>query len=240
MTHTKRLGTAGWLAVTALVVAALVVPASAFACPTPTVTPLCAPDETHYDFTVTLAAHENDYQFSWSFGNAGPWTTIAGHSGDNDLLVTRGTGALYVRWASFTQSVGHATPNDALCTPPSETTSTSTTETTETTDTTATTETTDTTATTETTDTTATTASSETTSSSTTTDATSSTVSSTSTTHTGSVEGATGTPEITPPATDSIGGGNSTSPNGWRIVLLVMAVALSSALLLTPKARRNR
>ena len=222
MTHTKRLGTAGWLAVTALVVAALVVPASAFACPTPTVTPLCAPDETHYDFTVTLAAHENDYQFSWSFGNAGPWTTIAGHSGDNDLLVTRGTGALYVRWASFTQSVGHATPNDALCTPPSETTSTSTTETTETTDTTATT------------------ASSETTSSSTTTDATSSTVSSTSTTHTGSVEGATGTPEITPPATDSIGGGNSTSPNGWRIVLLVMAVALSSALLLTPKARRNR
>ncbi len=83
----------------------------------PTVRANCAPDANHYDFTITLA-QESDYNMEWSFGPSGPWTAFVGKQGDNDLVTPRGTGDLYVRWASDQGSIGHATPNSGLCNPP--------------------------------------------------------------------------------------------------------------------------
>jgi hypothetical protein len=105
-----------------------------------------------------------------------------------------------------------------------------------------------------------TTSSTSTSSSSTTTTTTSSTTSSTSSTSsttttstsssttaagpTGEVEGVTGTPDRTPPATDLVVAGSSSGPSGdaWRLVLIAMAGVVGALLLLSPAgaARRRR
>jgi Prealbumin-like fold domain len=55
-------------------------------------------------------------------------------------------------------------------------------------------------------------------------------------TPTGEVEGATGTPNITLPPTDTALGGGPAAPSsdGWRLILLAMAGLLAAALMLTP------
>jgi hypothetical protein len=54
-----------------------------------------------------------------------------------------------------------------------------------------------------------------------------------------SVEAATGTPKVTPPPTDSMGGGSS-SGSGWGIALLALGGLAALALVATPARRRNR
>jgi hypothetical protein len=60
----------------------------------------------------------------------------------------------------------------------------------------------------------------------------------------GGVEGATGTPGITPPPTDTLGGNTQAPSNdGWRIVLLGLAAILAATLAFTtprPATRRER
>jgi hypothetical protein len=59
----------------------------------------------------------------------------------------------------------------------------------------------------------------------------------------GSVEAATGTPRVTPPATDTLTAGSSGPNDSWRLLLLGMAAILTAVLLLTPakpvRARRR-
>ncbi len=59
-------------------------------------------------------------------------------------------------------------------------------------------------------------------------------------TGTPTVEPATGTPNVTPPPTDTVGPSDSGSGNGWRAVLVAMAALLAAVLILTPSARARR
>jgi hypothetical protein len=58
----------------------------------------------------------------------------------------------------------------------------------------------------------------------------------------GSVDAETGTPEVTPPSTDSIGGGTTSSPSGsgWQLILVAVAAILATALIVTPASRKSR
>ncbi len=88
----------------------------------PMVTPICAPDETHYAFIVRLEGQEKNYDFQWSYGSHGPWSaTINGVKGDNILVTPIGEGDLYVRWASDHKSKGYAKPDTSLCETPTPT-----------------------------------------------------------------------------------------------------------------------
>jgi hypothetical protein len=58
----------------------------------------------------------------------------------------------------------------------------------------------------------------------------------------GSVDAETGTPEVTPPSTDSIAGGGTTSSpssNGWQLILVGLAVLTATALIVTPSGKRR-
>jgi len=54
-----------------------------------------------------------------------------------------------------------------------------------------------------------------------------------------SVDAETGTPEVTPPSTDSIGNSGSSTPGGLPIVLAVIAGLLAAALIVTPRRARR-
>jgi hypothetical protein len=57
----------------------------------------------------------------------------------------------------------------------------------------------------------------------------------------GSVLGATGTPQITPPSTDAIGGSSDSSAGaGLRLLLIATAGILAALMLITPSRRRSR
>jgi hypothetical protein len=58
----------------------------------------------------------------------------------------------------------------------------------------------------------------------------------------GKVDAATGTPHegVTPPATDSITHKTNPSNSGWQLVLVALASLIATALILTPATRRNR
>ena len=57
---------------------------------------------------------------------------------------------------------------------------------------------------------------------------------------TGGVEGATGTPGVTPPSTDAIGDASTPSGNNWRIVLAALASLIVLALVFTQPTRVRR
>jgi hypothetical protein len=57
---------------------------------------------------------------------------------------------------------------------------------------------------------------------------------------TGGVEGATGTPGVTPPSTDTIGDASTPSGNSWRIVLAALASLIVLALVFTQPTRVRR
>jgi hypothetical protein len=57
----------------------------------------------------------------------------------------------------------------------------------------------------------------------------------------GAVEGITGTPDITPPATDASGStGSSSTGSGWSLAMLVLGILALGTLLATPATRRVR
>ena len=208
--------------------------------------------------TVSNAADGNQ-QFDWAatqvvlkvtvkYGNQHFHGSIAPDGLSGTVDNNNQNAISHVTWCG--SPVTTTTTTDTTSTETTDTTSTDTTETTDT-ETTSTTETTDTTSTvtTETTDTETTdteTTDTETTDTVTTTTDTSSTTTSqttetTQTTETvvtpeGSVEAETGTPDVTPPSTDtgSISGPSSPSGSAWQLLLVAMAGLLATVLLLTP------
>lgn len=58
----------------------------------------------------------------------------------------------------------------------------------------------------------------------------------------GGVEGATGTPKLTPPSTDAFGAGATSAPanDTWRLMLIAMAGLLATILVLTPATKKAR
>jgi len=231
--HDRSLRTAGWLATVGMAAVALFAPATVSAWVHPTITPLCAPDANHYEFTVTLA-HESNYKFDWSFGNSGPWTTVVGQQGANDLVVARGQGNLYVRWTSDHGSFSSATPDGVLCVlptpspsnpvesetlppvtdPPTDSPTPSITD--------------------------SPTPSISNPIQSETVPPTATLIPPVTASPSGSVLGETGTPQITPPPTDGLSSTGTTPGDGWRLLLLVGATLTGSLLVVTPARRRTR
>ena len=198
--------------------------------------------------TVSNAADGNQ-QFDWAatqvvlkvtvkYGNQHFHGSIAPDGLSGTVDNNNQNAISHVTWCG--SPVTTTTTTDTTSTETTDTTSTETTETTDT-ETTSTTETTDTTSTvtTETTDTETTdTVTTTTDTSSTTTSQTTETTQTTETVVTpeGSVEAETGTPDVTPPSTDtgSISGPSSPSGSAWQLLLVAMAGLLATVLLLTP------
>lgn len=85
----------------------------------PEVVALCAPDDQHFTFIVTLTGDEPNYNFDWSFNqNFNNATTVNGVKGDNSLITPRGGDVLYVRWSSDHGSKTSINAKYALCNPP--------------------------------------------------------------------------------------------------------------------------
>ncbi|MEW6226396.1 MAG: hypothetical protein AB1627_17385, partial [Chloroflexota bacterium] len=86
------------------------------------------------------------------------------------------------------------------------------------------------------------TTSTETTETTQTTETTETTDTETTETPEGSVEAETGTPDVTPPSTDtgSISGPSSPSGSAWQLLLVAMAGLLATVLLLTPAAEARK
>jgi hypothetical protein len=61
-----------------------------------------------------------------------------------------------------------------------------------------------------------------------------------SSTPSGSVEAETGTPQITPPSTDTVSGSNGSAGNGLPMVLAAASLLLIAALVATPSRKRSR
>jgi hypothetical protein len=89
----------------------------------PTVTPLCAPDSTHFSFNVNLASGEADYNMEWAWdsGFTGA-TSIPLLAGDNPVPISRGThnsgDTWYIRFVSDYSAVGSAHADGTLCNTP--------------------------------------------------------------------------------------------------------------------------
>ena len=99
------------------------------------VTPLCAPDQSHYEYTVNLPDSGINENSQWAYGSAGlsslndfnalTWTSLANPAiGNNDLVTPVGTGVLYVRWTDDPTDLlnyGSSAPNSNLCNTPTPT-----------------------------------------------------------------------------------------------------------------------
>ena len=111
----KSVFAAIFLAVTLVVMSTI----TAFAWSNPTVTPLCAPDSTHFAFKVTLS-NESNYNMQWSWSQYfTSYTAITLAKGDNTVTIPRGTHSnndrWYIRYASDHNAVGNAKANGTLC-----------------------------------------------------------------------------------------------------------------------------
>ena len=94
---------AGWLAVAAMVATGLfAAPGAAFAWSPPTITPLCSDVPGQYNWTVTLASGESNYNFQSSTDGTSWSSDISGVSGSNALSTSSAT--LFVRWSADTNS----------------------------------------------------------------------------------------------------------------------------------------
>jgi hypothetical protein len=162
----------------------------------------------------------------------------AGTTGDTGLISPdNGGGEIPI----VSHSVFCVTPTTTT-TSTTSTESTSSTTSTESTSSTTSTESTSSTTSTGTTSTTSTGTTTTGTTSTATTDTTSTGTTSTGTTSSGTVEGVTGTPELTPPSTDtvSVTGGSSPASGTLQLLLVAMAGLLAGVLLLTPGTARKR
>jgi hypothetical protein len=83
----------------------------------PTVTPLCAPDSSHFSFNVYLAS-ESDYNMEWYWDSTGSYP-LSLQAGNNIVTVPRGShsngDSWYIRWSSDPSVVGTAKANGTLC-----------------------------------------------------------------------------------------------------------------------------
>jgi hypothetical protein len=83
----------------------------------PVVTPLCAPDNTHFKFNVWLPA-ESDYNMEWYWDSSGFYPLVLAQ-GNNTVTVSRGTHSggdtWYIRWSSDKGVIGSAKANGNLC-----------------------------------------------------------------------------------------------------------------------------
>ena len=94
---------AGWLAVAAMVATGLfAAPGAAFAWSPPTITPLCSDVQGQFNWTVTLASGESNYNYQSSTDGTSWSSNISGASGSNALSTASAT--LYVRWSADTNS----------------------------------------------------------------------------------------------------------------------------------------
>jgi hypothetical protein len=229
--HHRALRSAGWLAAMAMVALAFLVPAAVMAWTPPTITPLCAPDANSYAFTVNLDTNTWDnsgYQFEWAFGSTMPdagWTGVVGNVGDNSLVTPRGTGKLWVRWTVDHSSFASATPDGDLCVSPSPSPSESASQP----------------------------AQSESASPSPSPSESASQPAqseslppshdpstSPSSKPSGSVLAETGTPQLTPPATDTVAAAPGSGGSGLPMLLAAATILLLAVFAATPSRKRNR
>lgn len=90
-----------------------------------TLTAKCAPDDSHYAWTVNLPK-EDDSKVDWSFdADFTTFTTLdfgTGNVGDQDFTTPRGGSTLYVRWTSDHRLSAQDSEdaNGELCAPPPE------------------------------------------------------------------------------------------------------------------------
>lgn len=237
MSTTQRsLRSAAWIAALTTILAAFLAPALVSAWTNPTVTALCAPDADHFEFTVTLDQASN-YNYDWSFGSSGPWTTVAGHLGANDLVVVRASGQFWVRLTSDQGLMGQATPNATLCASPSPT-ATAPVQSESIAPTESATATPTGSATASPTGSVAPISSASASASATTPVESESLPPSHSAPPQGSVLGETGTPTVTLPPTDSLGATAPTA-DSWRAMLLGMAALVAGGVLATAHRRRR-
>jgi len=267
----SKLRIVGWLAVAGLLATALISPATALATGPNTAAssssqtswegngyPIdngctsgdTAPGEVLWIFSgdsdSDVVLHLNGSEYTGTqMGKGGAWHIIS------PWFDSAPTGA-YVTWTGtfensdkFVLTISHGcegtTTTTTSSTTSSETTSETTSDTTSSETTSDTTTSDTTTSDTTTSDTTSSTTSSETTS--TTTDGTTTTSTTTKSSPSGSVLGETGTPNVTPPSTDTISASGGQSLGGsWNMLLVLSAVLLVAVLILTPaqKSRRNK
>jgi hypothetical protein len=82
----------------------------------PTITPICSDTTGLYNWTITLASGESNYNYQISPDGTTWSANLAGSAGANSQ--TTGSQVLYVRWASDTNSkTGPVTNNAGRCTP---------------------------------------------------------------------------------------------------------------------------
>ena len=83
----------------------------------PTLRATCAPDSTHYAWTITLAS-ESNYRIDegWNSSFSGATTVNFGSAGTHSFTTVRGGTKLYVRWTSDHSVTASATANGTPCT----------------------------------------------------------------------------------------------------------------------------
>ena len=88
----------------------------------PTLASMCAADQAHYAWQITLSP-EADYkiQFSWDSSFANAWTVDFGSSGAHAFSTDRGGSTLYARWKSDVNKSTSAAANGELCYQPTAT-----------------------------------------------------------------------------------------------------------------------
>jgi hypothetical protein len=272
LNNTRIMRTAGWLAVASLLAAALVGPAATLAVAGPAVTPIeHSGNITTCPAGTTIFINGPTGNTTLDSGGAGGVTVnVTYTNGQTMVAFTVAGGVVNVAYikggpnyneynygaAGTTGDAGLISPDNGggeipivshsvFCvTPTTTTTSTTSTESTSSTTSTESTSSTTSTGTTSTTSTgtTSTGTTSTATTSTATTDTTSTGTTSTGTTSSGTVEGVTGTPELTPPSTDtvSVTGGSSPASGTLQLLLVAMAGLLAGVLLLTPGTARKR
>jgi hypothetical protein len=268
MKLTRMTRTAGWLAVAGLLSAALIAPTAASAASvTPTPINEGNPSCGSFNASWTELKAEGGDLGNGVVSDGTLTVTISnfvqsssGTPGSFDWAANIGVDAVFVKAGSDKHNLfeynpealsdtdlgpqagtGNGISHISFCYDVETTTTTTETTDTETTDTTTTDTTTTDTTTTDTT-TTDTTTTDTTTTDTTTTDTTTTDTTTTETTPEGSVEAETGTPDVTPPSTDtgSISGPSSPSGSAWQLLLVAMAGLLATVLLLTPAAEARK
>ena len=86
----------------------------------PTLSALCAPDQSHYAWSINLHKEKN-FNIDWSFDSFATFTTTDFLTkGDHEFTTPRGGATLKVRWSSEPDVSAKADANAELCEPPEE------------------------------------------------------------------------------------------------------------------------
>jgi len=102
--------------ITALVLSLFTFGGQAAAWSAPTLRAACAPDSTHYAWTITLGSESNfKIDESWNSSFSGATTVDVGTAGAHSFTTARGGSKLYVRWTSDHGVTANATANGTPC-----------------------------------------------------------------------------------------------------------------------------